>query len=365
MAKRKRLTPPQEGYLSPLPGPTPALRPMGALPSVPIAQVAGDSAASAALAELGEVLTSARAEGRLIESLPIAAIDPRHLVRDRLHQDEEEMEALEASIEARGQQTPIEVIALPAVKGGFSHGLISGWRRLTALARLEARHGDGRFARVQARVVAPPDRQAAYVSMVEENEIRANLSLYERARIAMRAWHEEIYPTRKLALQGLFGAVSRSKRSKINSMIPVVEALDGVLRFPTAIPEKLGLDLARALADVPGFRSRVFAALQAPEPQSAEEELARLNALLRDTGARRPAPPPPSAAEVPVEMAPETKSTAPAPRITSLDPDSMARRLRENAVTARYDAAAGRIELTGVGVDAALYAELKDWLKRR
>ncbi len=235
MAKRKRLTPANPGYLDAEPQAAPAGGPFGTPARAPIAQVAGEAAATSALSELGAEIEAARAGGRWVEALPLDAVDPGYLVRDRLMQEGEEMEALMASLTARGQQTPIEVVALPAPRGVVTHGLISGWRRLTALKRLYARDKDPRFATVMARVVAPDSRQDAYIAMVEENEIRANLSHYERARIALKSWQEGVYPTLRLSLQGLFGSVSRPKRSKIGSFTTIVEALDDVLRFPTAI----------------------------------------------------------------------------------------------------------------------------------
>ena len=339
MAKRKRLTPPQAGYLDGAgSAPAPAMRAL--MPSEPpIARVAGEASATAALGEVAEAMASARAEGRLIETLPLSAIDPHHLVRDRMAQDPEEMEALTASIEARGQQVPIEVVALPHPRGAQTHGLVSGWRRLTALQALEQRHGD-RFGRVKALVVAPPDRQAAYVAMVEENEIRANLSLYERARIALKAWQEGIYPTRKLALQGLFGAVSRSKRSKINSFTALVEALDASLRFPTAISEKLGLDLVKAVEA--GGAERIAEGLRRAAPDTPEAEMALL-ARLAAAAVRRPAPP----AAAPAETAPV--ATPPEPQTLEVEVD--------------FDGS--RIVLTGAGVTPALHGALQAWLRRQ
>ena len=339
MAKRKRLTPARNDYLAAPAAPRPA---PGPLSSAPIAQVAGEASATAALSELGEAMRAAREEGRLIEALPLEAIDEAYLVRDRLVQDNDDMTALVASIDSRGQQTPIEVVALPDARGGKTHGLISGWRRLTAFRRLYKGSGEARFATIRARVVAPESMQAAYVAMVEENEIRANLSHYERARIALRAWHEGIYPTQKVALQGLFESVSRSKRSKIGSFMPLVEALDRVLRFPTLIPEKLGLDLSRALQADAGFAARLQAALADPA-ETPEEELSRLTRALA-AEARRPAVPPVAGkAADPV---------APVPG-------------QGDPVVAAFDTRAGAITLTGRGVDKALYGELRKWLKAR
>jgi hypothetical protein len=348
MARRKRLTPARTDAPD---TPAPQVTPVRA----PIAQVAGEASASAALGEVTGVLAAARAEGRMIEALPLTAIDDSHLVRDRLVQDDEDMAALMSSLEARGQQTPIEVVALPEPREGRTHGLISGARRLTALRRLCDLTQDDRFATVQARVIAPADAQAAYVAMVEENEIRAGLSLYEKGRITLRAVHEGVYPTPRAALRGLFGSVSRSRRSKIGSFAELVEPLDAWLRFPAAIPEKLGLGLARALADH-AFATAVRLALQKAEAESPEAELAVLTRCLRDWTRAQPKD---SGGPAPVPVA------GPGPRITGPDPESVARRLAERRVEARLDAAQGRIVLSGGGVDAALLADLKAWLKTR
>lgn len=326
MAKRKRLTPAQSGFLD---APQPVAARSGPLPAAPIAQVAGDASAVAALDELSAEMARARAEGRLILTLPLAAIEAGHLVRDRLVQDDEDMQALKASLRARGQQTPIDVVALPTPKGVRTHGLISGWRRLSALRDLAREDGGERFGEVKARLVTPESQQSAYVSMVEENEIRADLSHYERARIALRAWQEGVYPTLQLSLNGLFGAVPRAKRSKIKSFVPLVEQFDEVLRFPAAISEKLGLALSQAIRD-PKVGADLKARLAGASSESAEAELALLQSAL-GPGKKKPAAKTSGASDVQI----------------------------------RLDAKAGRIELTGTGVDRALLAELKVWLKAR
>ncbi len=362
MARRKRLTPAQPGYLD---GGAPA--PAPARGTAPIAHVAGAAAAGAALEEMAETLRAARAEGRMIEALPLAAIDETHLVRDRMVQDPEEMAALIASIEARGQQTPIEVAALPAPKNGKTHGLISGWRRLTALRHLHRLDGGERFATVRARVITPADIQGAYVAMVEENEIRAGLSLYEKGRIALQAVHRGIYPTPRAALRGLFGSLSRSRRSKIGSFLTLVEPLDRLLNHPAQISEKLGLGLARALEDH-RFATALKLRLRDDLDRDAGTELRILNQSLaewtRARQDRQQAPP-----EAGRNPAPDTRPTRARPRITGPDPESVAQRLEESRVTARFDAGAGRgagrIELTGGGVDADLFAAIQAWLKQR
>jgi ParB-like chromosome segregation protein Spo0J len=280
MAKRKRLTPARPDYLDEA-GAAPeakGLYPMGiARHSPPIAQVAGDSSLKAAVEELADEIRTARSEGRLVQALPLDAVDEGHLVRDRISADDSEMAALLASLRARGQQTPIEVVEL----GRDSYGLISGWRRLTALRHLHGETGEDRFATVQALLRRPESASDAYLAMVEENEIRVGLSYYERARIAARAAEQGVYPGVTEALRGLFAAASRARRSKIGSFVALYQAFDDTLRFPSAVPERLGLSLAKALKEDPQAARRIVTTLRNTDPQSPAEEAAALQRALK------------------------------------------------------------------------------------
>ena len=277
---RKRLTPPNLGFLVAAAPETKALSaPFGAL-SAPIARVAGDASASAALRDLAEELRAAREEGRLVQGLPLDAVEVDHLVRDRIRLDPEEMAALRESLRARGQQSPIEVVDL----GRGRYGLISGWRRLTALRQLFEETGEARFSAVQALLRRPDGAAAAYLAMVEENEIRVGLSHYERARIAAKARDQGVFASDQAALRQLFATASRSKRSKIGSFITLHRALGEILRFPAAIPERLGLALAQALEADPGFSGVLTQVLTAAAPGAAEAEQALLAAALRGPG---------------------------------------------------------------------------------
>jgi ParB-like chromosome segregation protein Spo0J len=294
MAKRKRLTPANPAYLdAPLETKAHFLGVADTGKSrtpPPVSQVAGDSAAVAALEEMSETLRRAREEGRMVLSLPLDAIKADHLVRDRLRADDEELDALCASIAARGQQTPIEVVALE----GGTYGLISGWRRLTALGKLAETQPDGGFDTVLALLRTPADSAESYLAMIEENEIRVGLSYYERARIAARAVELGVFTSEKKALLRLYASASRAKRSKIRSFLTLVTHLDGVLRFPEAIPERFGLTLAARLEDDPRLGDRLVAALEAADPQDAEAEKSCLEKVLsaRDKPASPPAPEP-------------------------------------------------------------------------
>ena len=134
-------------------------------------------------------------------------------------------------------------LAVAADGGALPYGLISGWRRLVALKALHAETGEARFATVQALVRRPETAADAYVTMVEENEIRLGLSHYERARVAALATERGIFESEKAALLALFATASRAKRSRIRAFLEIYHALDGCLRFPAQLPERLGLQL--------------------------------------------------------------------------------------------------------------------------
>ncbi len=327
MAKRKRLTPARSGFLDP----ADPVEPGGMRP--PIAQVAGDISASAAFREMAGALEAARSEGRLIQPVPLDSIVTDHLVRDRISNEDEDMAALKQSLLARGQQTPVEVTALPSAPDGSArYGLISGWRRVQALRALAEETGEARFLSVLALLRQPRDQAEAYVAMVEENEIRANLSFFERARIVLRALESGVFETEKQALQSLFASASYPKRSKIKSFLPVVAALDGVLRFPSALNERNGLALSKALSETPALVDRVVAALRHATPETPDAETAVLLAAM-------------------------AKKTEPKKPVR----DDFA----EVAPGVRMRASPKRIEVTGPGVDEALRADLILWLKSR
>ncbi len=331
---RKRLTPPQESYLSPAP---PGSRDLpGPFSSAPIARIAGDASAVAAMRELSEELRSAREDGRLVQDLALTAIEADHLIRDRVASDPEEMAALKDSLRARGQQQPIDVVDL----GEGRYGLISGWRRLKALQELLEETGETRFATVQALLRRPDSASTAYLSMVEENEIRAGLSHYERARIAAKAAEQGVFETDQAALRALFANASRAKRSKIGSFITIHRALGAALAFPAAIPERLGLALAQALEADADLAVRLSADLAAHPPGSAEEELARLSKALN-----------------PLKTDPDKAKTG----------EKMSKESGKNIhLWASREPTGGlRVTLTGSGLSERLVKRLASWLAKQ
>ena len=242
--------------------------------AAPIARQVAESAGAAAFEELAETLTRARETGRMVLDLPFADIAPDHLARDRVPAEDPEMAELRESLRAHGQRTPIEVTPL---KGAPPYGLISGWRRLAALKALHAETSEARFATVQALVRRPETAADAYVNMVEENEIRLGLSHYERARVAALATERGIFDSEKKALLALFATASRAKRSRIRAFLDIYHALDGTLRFPAHLPERLGLKLVEMVRA--GRGDDIRAVIDSADPATPEAELAALAAL--------------------------------------------------------------------------------------
>jgi len=191
-------------------------------------------------------------------------------------------------------------------------------------------------------VVTPGSAQDAYVAMVEENEIRVNLSLYERANIALRAAREGVFPTPRHAVLALFGSTTRSKRSKIGSFMTLVETLDPVLLHPSAIPEKLGLGLVRALQNDPELARKLKDRLIFAAPETVADELKIL------AGATAPSAPT-------LSRQAASGNGVPAPSNPTITAEDVMPGLR-----LRFEG--GRIELSGDRVDDALYQRLRTWL---
>ena len=352
MAKRKRLTPADPAILGTEP-PVLETKSIG-LPGgpAPIAQVAGDASASAALQELASEVKRAKDEGRMILDLPLTQIDAGYLVRDRMMAEEEELQILMDSLRRRGQQTPIEVVEIAP----NAYGLISGWRRLTAFQRLFKESGDAKFAKIKALIRDPDTAEDAYVAMVEENEVRVGLSYYERARVTAKAIEQGIFPNERHALQVLFASASRARRSKIGSFLKLYHALDDDLSFAHVIPERLGMGLVKLVEEEPERIEALRGLLGvAPVPNSGAE-LHILESALKD-----------ASGENNLNWALDT-SAEPAPKKSS-SPVSQRNKAPLELVGAcgkpvDMEYLDGVITLTGPGVTMAFRDRLQSWLNK-
>ncbi len=125
-----------------------------------------------------------------------AARDRRHRADPRPHRPRRRAAAeLEASIAASGLRQPIEVFPLEAPRGDARYGLLSGFRRLHAFRTLHETTRQDRYATIPAFLRDRTSLASALAAMVEENEIRAGLSPFERGLVAVTARNQGAYPS--------------------------------------------------------------------------------------------------------------------------------------------------------------------------
>ncbi|MEI4263158.1 ParB/RepB/Spo0J family partition protein [Roseovarius sp. D0-M9] len=257
----------------------------------PIAQVAGEAAqqlqtASAEMragqarvaAELRE-LNEARVSGLLMVELPLSEIEPDAMVRDRIDLAEDDMTELRQSIASHGLRLPIEVFELaePA-DNGAKYALISGYRRYMAVRALHELTGQERHAAIRAIVRPRAEADGAFVAMVEENEVRAQLTPFERGRIAVISAQQGAFVNVEDAVNRLYASASKAKRSKVRSFAMIFEELGDMLTFPEALSEKRGLRLAQALRA--GSEAALREALARRVPENPEQEWATVDSVI-------------------------------------------------------------------------------------
>lgn len=201
----------------------------------------------------------AQQQGRVVVEILLSSIAMDHMMRDRMVVDAADLDELKASIRHNGLRLPIEVE--PLASGGY--GLISGWRRITVMQQLCA-EDPHRPAVIAALVRHNAKAGACYTAMVEENELRAQITPYERGRIAVMAAHLGAFGTTDSAIDAIFATASRAKRSKIRSFAYLHEELGDMLQFPTDLSERNGLRLCFALRE--GFGSQLRHALIRSSP---------------------------------------------------------------------------------------------------
>ena len=289
MAKRRKLEAPSADEMSRIEEEFRRETPMRSS-AAPIAQVAADTAGAYETGTLEERSRRARdtteaqkfreadAAGLLILNLPIDVIEPQSLQRDRTVLDKEAMDELEYSISLHGVRMPIEVYEINSNRSDKQYGLLSGYRRLIAQQNLYARSADETFKSIKAVVRDPSAMGGAFVAMVEENEIRQDLSHYERGRIAAIAAQQGAFATTEDAVAQMFAAASKAKRSKIRSFAMIFEELGDLLEFPESIREKDGLRLASALRN--GAEIELRDALGEAHATGAKSEWATVESVL-------------------------------------------------------------------------------------
>ena len=257
MAKRRKLTAPSAADLSRIEDEFRRETRVGAM--APIAQVAAETAGQAevlgaetrariARAEAdAEGYREAQGKGLIIQQIPLDQINADEMFRDRMTMSREELDELRASIATNGLRLPIEVFELADGDGLHRYGLISGYRRLLAMRELHQVTQKPEHSTIKTVVREPKSSADSFAAIVEENEIRASLSHFERGRFAALTAANGIFTSVEEAVQKLFPFASKAKRSKVRSFALIFEEIGDMLEFPEALTEKQGLRLASAL----------------------------------------------------------------------------------------------------------------------
>jgi len=244
-----------------------------------------------ALTEKGRALDTAVAEGRLVVSLDLKEIDPLVLARDRrqLQKDGEDWAALKASIASRGQQVPIEVTKNSS-DDDPGYELVSGLRRWSVLEELYRETGEDRFSRVLAFVRSMDETVPKMVAMIEENEVRQDVSFFERGRVCSVAATKGFFDSVDDAISVLFESSNRNRRYKIRCFATIYDEIGSLLDYPEELGERVGIALAKAIRE--GRADDLKKALENRDAryEDSGQELAVLNDFLSNRGQFAAAP---------------------------------------------------------------------------
>ncbi|APX13441.1 ParB/RepB/Spo0J family partition protein [Tateyamaria omphalii] len=172
-----------------------------------------------------------------LQTIPLSEIYANALPRDRDTQDAEAQAELEHSILLNGLRQPIEVWQLSQPQDGHRYGLISGFRRLAAARALK-------HETIPAFLRSPRDIPDAMAAMVTENEIRSQISPWEKGRLILDCIRSDLFEGEEAAIATLFGPLSRQKKARLRSIVLVVQVFDGAL----ATPERLSTARIERLA---------------------------------------------------------------------------------------------------------------------
>ena len=227
-------------------------------------------------------------ESQQMPQIPTALIDADALPRDRTRLDPAALTDLRLSIATHGLRTPIEVFATPD-----GYALISGLRRLTATRALHTLTGNPAYAQIEATLRTPATLTEALTLMVEENEVRADLSPWEKGRILVACCDQALFPTIDAAIQALHPNANASQRHRLRTLASVVEALEGALTQPETLSFRQMARLHAALR--PDFAPVIMAALAEIPTASAPDQWQHLLPILDEAEAalRDPNPPNP------------------------------------------------------------------------
>ena len=220
-----------------------------------------------------------------VHPIPLSLINPDALPRDRMTLEPAALAELQNSIATDGLRQPIEVWRLTTphlTESGETHeyGLISGLRRLTATQNL-AKYRPEAYPTIDAFLRTPKSLPDALAAMVAENEIRADITPWEKAMLILNAVAEDIFPTPDAAIAALFAPSNPTNRSRLRATVTVTEELNGILTDPTAYSLRQLLRIAAALKA--GFSDVIEVALREADDVSQPGQWAMLQNILTES----------------------------------------------------------------------------------
>jgi ParB family chromosome partitioning protein len=224
-----------------------------------------------------------------IHLIPLAEIDEAALTRDRTAHDDEAMLELRSSIAVNGLRMPIEVFEL-ADPDDRRYGLISGFRRLAAFRVLhEVARDKDRYAVIPAFIREPQSVAEALTAMVEENAIRAEVSPWEQAMIAVIAHDRRVFDSIDQAIDTLYANFSPDKRRRLRAVTTVVEKLSDLMIAPERLSLRQLLRIAAAVTRNYGALMRH--ALETSTIEDPDEQWQRLLPVLAESETTEPVGP--------------------------------------------------------------------------
>lgn len=206
--------------------------------------------------------------------LSLSDIDVDALPRDRSMAEPEALAELLHSIAVTGLRQPIEVWQLHSPRPPFRYGLISGFRRLRVCRDLG-------HSTIPAFLRTPSSIPEAMADMVAENEVRTQITPWEKGRFILATVDEGHFDTPDAAVAALYPAQSRQNRARLRSFTLVVEALDRHLSTPERLTIRQMERLASALRT--GWEEIIAATLAPLRDAGLESQWAALQPLLTES----------------------------------------------------------------------------------
>jgi ParB family transcriptional regulator, chromosome partitioning protein len=163
---------------------------------------------------------------------------------------------------------------------GSRHKLISGFRRLAAFRGQLELTGQDRYKAIPAFIRTPSTYAEAFTAMVEENEIRAELSPFEKGRICVVARETGIFGSIEEAVEALFKNSSRQKRHRIRTLALVADELREFMTAPESLSAQQCYRIAKALTA--GFGELIRTALEESSITDHDHQWALIQPILAE-----------------------------------------------------------------------------------